>query len=76
MSGTITSADLKKRIKNGHGKALLKTVAGGTLTAAMNGPNNIVVTDEAGNVANITIYDVMQSNGVIHSIDHVLLPKS
>ncbi len=76
VSGTITSADLKKRIKNGHGKALLKTVAGGTLTAAMNGPNNIVVTDEAGNVANITIYDVMQSNGVIHSIDHVLLPKS
>jgi uncharacterized surface protein with fasciclin (FAS1) repeats len=76
VAGSITSNDLRKRINNGKGKAMLKTVAGGTLTATMNGPNNIVVTDESGNVANITIYDVMQSNGVIHSIDHVLLPKS
>lgn len=76
VAGSITSNDLRKRIKNGKGKAMLKTVAGGTLTATMNGPNNIVVMDESGNTANITIYDVMQSNGVIHSIDHVLLPKS
>jgi uncharacterized surface protein with fasciclin (FAS1) repeats len=76
VAGRITSVDLKKRIKSGKGKTMLKTVAGGMLTATMNGPNNVVVTDEGGNVANITIYDVMQSNGVIHSIDHVLLPKS
>ena len=41
----------------------------------MNGMHNISVKDENGNVANITTYDVYQSNGVIHSIDAVLLPK-
>jgi uncharacterized surface protein with fasciclin (FAS1) repeats len=63
-------------VKKGDGMAKLKTVAGGTLIATMNGPNNVLLKDEAGGVANITIYDVMQSNGVIHSIDKVLLPKS
>ena len=40
-----------------------------------NGPRNIAVKDETGAVADIAIYDVLQSNGVIHSIDRVLLPK-
>lgn len=40
-----------------------------------NGPRNVQVKDETGAVANITIYDVLQSNGVIHSIDRVLMPK-
>lgn len=76
VSGTVTSADLKELVKKGHGTAVLKTVAGGKLIATLNGPNNVMITDESGNAANITIYDVMQSNGVIHSIDKVLLPKS
>ncbi len=63
------SALLKK------GTSTLKTVSGGTLTFMMNGPHNITVKDESGNAANITTYDVYQSNGVIHSIDTVLLPK-
>jgi uncharacterized surface protein with fasciclin (FAS1) repeats len=57
------------------GKNTLKTVSGGTLTFMKNGSHNIVVKDEGGNTANITTYDVYQSNGVIHSIDAVLLPK-
>lgn len=76
VAGELTAGDLRAKVKKGDGKAVLKTVAGGTLTAMMNGPNNIVLKDEAGGVANIAIYDVMQSNGVIHSIDKVLLPKS
>ncbi len=76
VAGELTRDDLKSRIKKGDGMAKLKTVAGGTLTASMNGPNNIVLKDEAGGTANIATYDVMQSNGVIHSIDHVLMPKS
>lgn len=76
VAGRLTADDLKVLIKKGKGTAELKTVAGGKLWAMMNGPNNIALKDEAGNVANITIYDVMQSNGVIHSIDRVLLPKS
>ena len=66
---------LAKRIKAGSGTATLKTVYGGTLTAMMNGPHNIVIKDEKGNVANITTYDVMQSNGVILVIDRVLMPE-
>ena len=76
VAGALTLDDIKAKIKKGDGSAQLKTVAGGTLTASMNGPNNIALKDEAGGTANITIYDVMQSNGVIHSIDKVLLPKS
>lgn len=75
VPGTITFNDLKGKVKKGNGTASLKTVAGGTLVAMMNGPNNIVLKDENGNVADIAIYDVLQSNGVIHSIDKVLLPK-
>lgn len=58
------------------GRNTLKTVSGGTLTFMMNGAHNIVVKDENGNTANINTYDVYQSNGVIHSVDAVLLPKS
>ena len=76
VAGRVTFDDLKVWIKKGNGTAELKTVAGGKLWASMNGPNNVILKDEKGGWANITIYDVMQSNGVIHSIDHVLLPKS
>jgi len=58
----------------GGGKAVLKTVNGAALTASMNGPHNIVLTDAAGRTAHISTYDVIQSNGVIHVIDTVLLP--
>ena len=53
----------------------MKTVAGGSLTFMMNGSHNISVKDENGGVANISTYDVYQSNGVIHVLDKVLLPK-
>ncbi len=75
VAGKVTYADLKDMIKKGNGKATLKTVSGGTLTAMMNGDVSITIADESGNTANISTYDVMQSNGVIHVIDHVLLPK-
>jgi uncharacterized surface protein with fasciclin (FAS1) repeats len=76
IPGRLTFNDLKKKIKKGGGEAMLKTVEGEPLGFMMNGPNNIIVKDANGGMANITIYDVLQSNGVIHSIDKVLLPKS
>lgn len=76
VSGKYDFKAISDLIAKGKGKATLKTVSGGTLTAMMNGMHNITVKDENGNVANITTYDVYQSNGVIHSIDAVLLPKS
>jgi len=75
VPGTLTYNDLKSRVKKGNGQASLKTVSGGMLVVMMNGPNNLVTKDEQGDVADITTYDVLQSNGVIHSIDKVLLPR-
>ena len=74
VAGKLDADELMKRIKKGNGMATLTTLAGGKLTIRMNGPKNIQVVDEKGDVANISIYDVYQSNGVIHSIDTVLLP--
>ena len=75
VAGRMTSADLKKAIKAGKGKATLKTVSGGTLTAMMKGSKTIELKDEKGGVSTVTIADVMQSNGVIHVVNTVLMPK-
>jgi uncharacterized surface protein with fasciclin (FAS1) repeats len=74
VPGRLDFAALSERIKAGGGKAELKTVEGDPLTFAMNGPRNITITDAKGNVAQITTYDVYQSNGVIQVIDKVLTP--
>lgn len=74
VSGNMSAADLMKAIKDGGGKAMLKTVAGGEFTAMQRG-KKIVLTDVKGNKAMVTIADVFQSNGVIHVIDTVLMPK-
>ena len=74
VAGRISASDLKKEIKEGSGEASLKTVSGGTLTATMQG-GHIVLKDEKGDMATITISNVDQSNGVIHVVDTVLLPN-
>jgi uncharacterized surface protein with fasciclin (FAS1) repeats len=74
VSGKYTSMDLAKLIKEGKGTAAVKTVAGGNLMIMMKG-KKIAIKDESGNVAYVTVKDVNQSNGVIHVVDHVLLPK-
>ena len=74
VSGKYNASDIARLIKAGNGKATLKTVSGGNLYATMKG-NKLILTDEAGGMAMVTIKDVNQSNGVIHVIDHVLMPK-
>ena len=74
VSGKMDAAALMAAVKAGNGKAMLKTVSGGTLTATSNG-SAVMVMDESGGTANVTIADVIQSNGVIHVVDKVLLPK-
>jgi uncharacterized surface protein with fasciclin (FAS1) repeats len=66
---------LSHAIKKGNGKAELPTASGGKLSFMMNGMHNIMVSDEKGGMANISTYDVYQSNGVINVIDTVLMPK-
>lgn len=75
VAGRYTSADLRRMIAKGKGSASLKTLQGESLWLTMNGPSNIVVKDAMGMWANISTYDVLQSNGVIHVIDSVLMPK-
>ena len=75
VAGRWTTAQIKKEIRAGHGTATLKTVSGGTLWLMMNGEDNIIIKDEKGDVANLTIANVNQSNGVIQVIDSVLMPN-
>ncbi len=74
VAGKVSSKDLVKMIKKSGGKAELKTVSGGTITATLN-MGKVMLTDEKGGMATVTIADVFQSNGVIHVIDAVLLPN-
>lgn len=73
VPGAVTSTDLMAKIKQGGGKASLTTVEGEALTARVAG-KGITLTDSKGQVAQVTIADVKQSNGVIHVIDKVLMP--
>jgi uncharacterized surface protein with fasciclin (FAS1) repeats len=74
VAGNYNSAQMVNMIKRGHGSASLKTIDGELITFMMNGPRNIVLKDIKGNIANISTYDVLQSNGVIHVIDRVEMP--
>ncbi|MFD1610759.1 fasciclin domain-containing protein [Sphingomonas tabacisoli] len=73
VSGRLTASDLMNRIKAGKGKATLTTVQGEPLTAWMKG-GALVLTDAKGGNSTVTIKDVLQSNGVIHVVDTVLMP--
>lgn len=74
LAGSFDSKAVAAAIKKGDGKVAMKTVAGGELTFSMKG-DKLIVTDQAGGSAVVTIADVFQSNGVIHVVDKVLLPK-
>jgi uncharacterized surface protein with fasciclin (FAS1) repeats len=74
VAGKWDAAGVAKMIADGGGKAEIKTVSGGSLWASMKG-KDLILTDEKGGMAKVTIADVSQSNGVIHVIDTVLMPK-
>jgi uncharacterized surface protein with fasciclin (FAS1) repeats len=72
--GKMDGATLAKAVDAGAGKATLTAASGGTLTVTKSG-SLIMISDESGGMAHVTIADVVQSNGVIHVVDKVLLPK-
>ncbi len=73
VPGKLTAAELGRMVKAGNGKAMLKTVEGEPLTVTDQG-GRLMIADAKGDVATVTIANVMQSNGVIHVVDTVLLP--
>lgn len=74
VSADALSDTIIKMIKDDGGKHTVTTVSGGKLVAMMKG-DKIALMDENGGIATVTIANVKQSNGVIHVVDHVLLPK-
>ena len=74
VPGHLTASDLKRMIAAGGGKAMLTTVEGEPLTVSEGGMGHLVLTDAKGGMSTITIANVMQSNGVIHVVDSVLMP--
>ena len=74
VAGKLDSKAVAKAIKDGKGKAVLTTVQGGKLTAMLDG-KNVVLMDENGNKSTVVMVDVKTSNGVVHVIDTVVLPK-
>lgn len=74
VAGNFDSKKIAKAIKKGNGTAMFTTVAGGKLTAMMEG-SSLVLTDEKGGKSTVTIADVKQSNGVIHVVNTILMPN-
>lgn len=74
VPGRITAADIAARIRSGGGTATYTTVEGEALTFTMMG-GQVMIRGMGGSSAHVTQADVMQSNGVIHVIDGVLLPS-
>jgi uncharacterized surface protein with fasciclin (FAS1) repeats len=73
VAGRLTAEDLLQKVRDGGGKAMLTTVQGDKLTVTATG-RRITLTDAKGRMSHVTIGDVIQSNGVIHVVDTVLLP--
>ena len=74
VAGRLTAQDLADKVDQMGGKATIKTVQGEDLTIQRRGRSHLTVTDAKGDVAEITIADVLQSNGVIHVVNKVLIP--
>jgi len=74
VTGRLSSSDLLKKIQDGNGTAELTTVEGGKLWVMLHDGKHIMLKDEKGGTALVTIADVFQSNGVIHVIDTVVMP--
>ena len=73
VPGRLTAMDLTAKIKAGGGKAMLKTAQGENLTVTAKG-DMVMITDAKGGMSHVTVANVMQSNGVIHVVDTVLMP--
>ena len=74
IAGKLTAKDVIAAVENGGGTAMVETVQGAKLSIMLN-DGNVVIKDANGNLATVAVADLMASNGVIHVVDSVLLPK-
>lgn len=75
VSGKVDAVELTRQIKSGNGEVVLKTLAGGTLTARLTGNGDVSLTDGQGQTIRVTGSNVVQTNGVVHELSDVLLPQ-
>ena len=75
VPGRLTAVNLMKAVKDGNGEAKFKTVAGSEITVTSPSAGKLTITDAKGGTSSVTISDVLQSNGVIHVVNSVLLPS-
>jgi len=75
VAGKITSKDILRQIKAGNGQATFTTLSGGILTARINENRNIVLADGNGGQSVVSRFDIQQSNGILHVVTQVLMPK-
>ena len=75
ITGKVTSKDILRQIKAGNGQATFTALSGGVLTARINENRNIVLTDENGGQSVVSRFDIQQSNGILHVVTQVLMPK-
>ena len=75
VAGKVDASTLVGLIKKGHGYKNVTTVSGDVITARVTHSGRVYIFDESGGVSNVVTADVLTSNGVIHVIDGVLLPK-
>lgn len=76
VSGSLNKRIIARKIRKGKGTAILTTLAGCTIKATMDENDHIILTDENGNKSIIETNDIEQSNGIIHVINNVLIPKT
>jgi len=74
VAGNLDAAAVVKAITDGHGKAVVKTVQGASLTATLEG-KNVILTDDKGGKATVVATDLKAGNGIVHVINHVLMHK-
>ena len=75
IAGRLTAHDIARKINANNGEAVFTTIAGSKLTAKIDENRNIVLVDENGNESIISKFDIPQSNGILHIVTAVLVPK-
>lgn len=75
LPGIVTARDIARAISSGKGTATFITLTGSKLTAKLDSNRNIILVDENGRESIVSKFDIQQSNGLIHSINGVLIPK-
>ena len=75
IAGRLTARDIARKINANNGEAIFTTIAGSKLTAKIDANRNIVLVDESGNESVISRFDIQQSNGILHIVTSVLVPK-